>query len=196
MALKKYALAAAVLATISSSTFAADADRGTITFHGLVTPNTCNITLKDDPLSSQTTKDFNVTLPTVSVEDFTPGTAADVNSTLGQAKFALSVSCADTELQSADAQFDSWGGSSANNEGALVPPTGLQGSATNVSLVLHNDGNTKTDLIKIDHPNNTQSTTLTDGKGELNYTVAYMGPATGVTSGSVQAQVAFTMNYQ
>lgn len=198
MKIQKYAVAVAVLTAVSGSAMAATytSDNGTITFHGMVNNNTCTISMKNEPLNPQAGNDFNVNLPTVNVADFTTSTAG-VDSTLGKTPFTLVVDCAADTVASASAQFNSWAGTTSNNAGELVPPANVQGAAKNVSLVLHNDGNTKTDQIKIDQANNTQSVTLdANGHGELDYVVAYVGPATGVTSGSVQAQVAFTMNYK
>lgn len=79
-----------------------------------------------------------------------------------------------------------------------MPQAGLQGEASNVNTVLHNAGNGANDLIKIDQTNNTQKVTDPDNNetgGELVYDVAYMSTG-AVTSGIVQAQVAFTMQYQ
>lgn len=200
MAFKKYTLAAFVLAAFSGSALAANTDAGTITFHGLVSGNTCQISLKDDPINTQAaTNDFNVTLPTVFVKDFVTGSTDSVDSALGKTPFTLVLSNCDASAKGASAQFDSWSGSSASTSGALVPQSGLQGAASNVNLVLHNAGNGASDLIKIDQTNNTQRVTWdpdnNESGGELVYNVAYMNTG-AVSSGVVQAQVAFTMQYQ
>ncbi|HCL5257365.1 TPA: fimbrial protein [Salmonella enterica] len=204
MSFKKYSLAAAiVLAMGMGSAMAADtpSDTGTITFHGLVSNNTCKISLNSQ--TAQDGNDFDVTLDTVYVKNFA-ASLGGASSTLGQTPFTLDLSeCDNATVKSASAQFDSWGGSSSNTGGLLVPPSNLQGAAANVNLVLTNNGNGATDQVKIDQSNNTQIATVsTDGTAHLDYLVAYTQgegwDATNnpVTAGTVQAQVAFTMIYK
>lgn len=198
MSFKKYSLAAAmVLAMTAGSAMAADT--GTITFHGLVTNNTCKISL--DNQIDQDGNDFDVTLGTVAVKDF--ATQLDAASTLGQKTFTLNLSeCAGEALTAATAQFDSWAGSSSTSEGMLVPPSNVEGAAANVNLVLSNNGNGNTDQVKIDQVNNLQSATIKDGAADLSYRVAYIqgqgwdSTTNPVSAGIVQAQVAFTIAYQ
>ncbi|WP_262381656.1 fimbrial protein, partial [Enterobacter hormaechei] len=189
---------ASVLA--AGSAVAAD-DTGTITFHGMVSNNTCQVSL--DQKIDQNGNDFDVTLDTVFVRDFS--TALGTTSTLGEKKFSLSLTGCDTETaKKASAQFSSWAGSSSTEGGLLVPPSNAQGSAKNVNLVLSNDGNSATDQIKIDQTNNTQKATIdaTSGAGNLYYRVAYTqgqgwnATSNPVSAGTVQAQVAFTMIYE
>uniref|UniRef100_UPI00388F7612 fimbrial protein n=1 Tax=Citrobacter portucalensis TaxID=1639133 RepID=UPI00388F7612 len=130
-------------------------------------------------------------------------TALGENSTLGEKQFTLNLSeCDNATVKDASAQFDSWGGSSSTSGGLLVPPANLQGAAENVNLVLANNGNGATDLIKVDQTNNTQKATISaDGTGDLFYRVAYTqgqkwnADSSPVTAGTVQAQVAFTVIY-
>jgi type 1 fimbria pilin len=199
MAFKKYALAAVILAAISGSAIAADApsDTGTITFHGLVNPNTCLITMTGDSTSGQTgvnNNDFDVTLATVNVADFTTNknSANSVTSSLGETAFNLNVKCDGAKnIATVKAQLDPWGGSTASNDGLLVPPTNLMNAAGDVALVLKDGAGAQ---VKMGQANGT-TTPLTSGEAQLDYTVAYSGPATA-TSGMVQAQVAFTMDYE
>ncbi|EAO2685131.1 fimbrial assembly protein [Salmonella enterica] len=201
MTFKKYSLAAAiVLAMGAGSAMAADdSDTGTITFHGLVTTNTCKISL-DDKIN-QDGNDFDVNLDTVAVKDFQ--TALGAESTLGEKNFTLNLTeCDVTTQKTASAQFDSWGGSSSTSEGMLVPPTNLQGAAANVNLVLSNNGNSNTDQVKIDQTNNAQEATITNNAANLFYRVAYTqgqgwdATNSPVSAGTVQAQVAFTIAYK
>ena len=119
-------------------------------------------------------------------------------------KFNLALTGCDTAtVAKASAQFNSWAGSSSTEGGLLVPPANAQGAAKNVNLVLSNDGNTKTDLVKIDQTNNTQQATVdTSGAAKLYYKVAYTQgqgwdqTTNPVSAGTVQAQVAFTMMYE
>lgn len=204
MSFKKYSMAAAVAMVLSAgSAMAADpvpSDTGTITFHGLVSSNTCKISL--DNKIDQDGNDFDVNLDTVFVKDFQ--NALGTASTLGEKPFALNLTGCDADTVSgASAQFDSWGGSSSTSNGLLVPPANLQGAAANVNLVLSNDGNSMNDQIKIDQTNNTQKATVSEnGDANLYYRVAYTqgqnwtdATATPVTAGTVQAQVAFTVIY-
>ncbi|HAS1308094.1 TPA: fimbrial assembly protein, partial [Enterobacter hormaechei] len=179
----------------------ADSDTGTITFHGMVSNNTCQVSL--DQKINQDGNDFDVTLDTVFVRDF--ANALGSTSTLGEKKFSLSLTGCDTAtVKKASAQFSSWAGSSSTEGGLLVPPSNAQGSAKNVNLVLSNDGNSATDQIKIDQTNNSQKATIdgTSGAGNLYYRVAYTqgqgwdATSNPVSAGTVQAQVAFTMIYE
>ncbi|CAH3527745.1 MULTISPECIES: fimbrial protein [Enterobacter] len=204
MSFKKVSMGMAIaLALSAGSAVAATAsnDTGTITFHGMVSNTTCKVSL--DQKIDQSGNDFDVTLDTVSVADFGT-TALGTTSTLGQKKFNLALTGCDTAtVAKASAQFNSWAGSSSTEGGLLVPPANAQGAAKNVNLVLSNDGNTKTDLVKIDQTNNTQQATVdTSGAAKLYYKVAYTQgqgwdqTTNPVSAGTVQAQVAFTMMYE
>ncbi|MFR3744052.1 MAG: fimbrial protein [Escherichia sp.] len=198
---KKYGLAIAMASVLAAGSAVAADDTGTITFHGMVSNNTCQVSL--DQKIDQNGNDFDVTLDTVFVRDF--ATALGTTSTLGEKKFTLSLTGCDTATaKRASAQFSSWAGSSSTEGGLLVPPSNAQGSAKNVNLVLSNDGNSATDQIKIDQTNNTQKATIdaTSGAGNLYYRVAYTqgqgwdATTNPVSAGTVQAQVAFTMIYE
>jgi len=201
MSLKNVGMGVAVaLALSAGSAVAADPDTGTITFHGMVSTNTCQVSL--DQKIDQSGNDFDVTLDTVFVKDFADQLGA--TSTLGQKKFSLSLTgCEAGTAEKASAQFDSWAGTTSNEGGMLVPASNAQGAAKNVNLVLSNDGNSANDQIKVDQTNNNQKATLgTDGTANLYYKVAYTqgqgwdSTSNPVTAGTVQAQVAFTMAYE
>lgn len=201
MSFNKLGLATVVAMVLSAgSAMAASSDTGTITFHGMVSNNTCKVSL--DQKIDQDGNDFDVNLDTVFVKDFT--TALSTDSTLGEKKFSLTLTgCDSATVSQASAQFDSWAGSSSTSGGLLVPPTNTQGAAKNVNLVLSNDGNSATDQIKLDQTNNTQKATIdTNGAGALYYRVAYTqgqgwdANSNPVTAGVVQAQAAFTMIYE
>ncbi|MFB4927832.1 fimbrial protein [Enterobacter hormaechei subsp. xiangfangensis] len=198
---KNYGLAIAMASILAAGSAVAADDTGTITFHGMVSNNTCQVSL--DQKIDQNGNDFDVTLDTVFVRDF--ANALGNTSTLGEKKFTLSLTSCDTATaKKASAQFSSWAGSSSTEGGLLVPPSNAQGSAKNVNLVLSNDGNSATDQIKIDQTNNTQQATIdpTSGAGNLYYRVAYTqgqgwdAASNPVSAGTVQAQVAFTMIYE
>ncbi|MGK6410755.1 fimbrial protein [Enterobacter hormaechei] len=198
---KNYCLAIAMASILAAGSAVAADDTGTITFHGMVSNNTCQVSL--DQKIDQNGNDFDVTLDTVFVRDF--ANALGNTSTLGEKKFTLSLTGCDTATaKKASAQFSSWAGSSSTEGGLLVPPSNAQGSAKNVNLVLSNDGNSATDQIKIDQTNNTQQATIdpTSGAGNLYYRVAYTqgqgwdAASNPVSAGTVQAQVAFTMIYE
>lgn len=202
MTFRKYGLAIAMATVLSTgSAMAKDvpSDTGTITFHGMVSNNTCKVSL--DQKIDQDGNDFDVNLDTVFVKDFS--NALSTSSTLGEKKFSLTLTgCDAATVQQASAQFDSWAGSTSTSGGLLVPPTNTQGAAKNVNLVLSNDGNSATDQIKIDQVNNTQKATIdATGAGALYYRVAYTQgqnwdkTSNPVTAGVVQAQAAFTMIY-
>ena len=198
---KKYGLAIAMASVLAAGSAVAADDTGTITFHGMVSNNTCQVSL--DQKIDQNGNDFDVTLDTVFVRDF--ATALGTTSTLGEKKFTLSLTGCDTATaKRASAQFSSWAGSSSTEGGLLVPPSNAQGSAKNVNLVLSNDGNSAVDQFKIDQTNNSQKATIdeTSGAGNLYYRVAYTqgqgwdATSNPVSAGTVQAQVAFTMIYE
>ncbi|HFV9242920.1 TPA: fimbrial protein [Enterobacter bugandensis] len=201
MSFKKYGMAVAVAMALSAgSAVAAGSDTGTITFHGMVSNNTCQVSL--DQKIDQKGNDFDVTLDTVKVADFS--SALGTTSTLGEKKFSLSLTGCDYEtVKKVSAQFDSWAGSSSTEGGLLVPPSNAQGSAKNVNLVLSNAGSTATDQIKVDQVNNTQKADISAaGAANLYYRVAYTqgqgwnATSNPVSAGTVQAQVAFTMQYE
>lgn len=204
MSFNKLGLATVVAMVLSAgSAMAADpipSDTGTITFHGMVSNNTCKVSL--DQKIDQDGNDFDVNLDTVFVKDFANPLSTD--STLGEKKFSLTLTgCDSATVSQASAQFDSWAGSSSTSGGLLVPPTNTQGAAKNVNLVLSNDGNSATDQIKLDQTNNTQKATIdSNGAGALYYRVAYTqgqgwdANSNPVTAGVVQAQAAFTMIYE
>lgn len=201
MSFNKLGLATVVAMVLSAgSAMAVPSDTGTITFHGMVSNNTCKVSL--DQKIDQDGNDFDVNLDTVFVKDF--ATALSTDSTLGEKKFSLTLTgCDSATVSQASAQFDSWAGSSSTSGGLLVPPTNTQGAAKNVNLVLSNDGNSATDQIKLDQTNNTQKATIdTNGAGALYYRVAYTqgqgwdANSNPVTAGVVQAQAAFTMIYE
>ncbi|CAM6781405.1 Fimbrial assembly protein [Enterobacter asburiae] len=204
MSFNKLGLATVVAMVLSAgSAMAADpipSDTGTITFHSMVSNNTCKVSL--DQKIDQDGNDFDVNLDTVFVKDFANPLSTD--STLGEKKFSLTLTgCDSATVSQASAQFDSWAGSSSTSGGLLVPPTNTQGAAKNVNLVLSNDGNSATDQIKLDQTNNTQKATIdSNGAGALYYRVAYTqgqgwdASSNPVTAGVVQAQAAFTMIYE
>ncbi|HCR1861236.1 TPA: fimbrial protein [Enterobacter hormaechei subsp. steigerwaltii] len=203
MSFNKLGLATVVAMVLSAgSAMAADipSDTGTITFHGMVSNNTCKVSL--DQKIDQSGNDFDVNLDTVFVKDFS--TALGTSSTLGEKKFALTLTgCDSATVKKASAQFDSWAGSSSTSGGLLVPPSNTQGAAKNVNLILSNDGNSATDQIKLDQTNNTQKATIdATGAGALYYRVAYTqgqgwdAASNPVSAGVVQAQAAFTMIYE
>ncbi|MGC9587763.1 UNVERIFIED_CONTAM: fimbrial assembly protein, partial [Salmonella enterica subsp. enterica serovar Rissen] len=83
-------------------------------FHGLVSNNTCKISL--DNKIDQDGNDFDITLDTVFVKNF--ATALGTNSTLGEKQFTLNLSeCDNATVKDASAQFNSWGGSSSTSGG-------------------------------------------------------------------------------
>ena len=169
---KKYGLAIAMASVLAAgSAVAADPDTGTITFHGMVSNNTCQVSL--DQKIDQNGNDFDVTLTLyLCVISQTHWVAP---APLGEKKFSLSLTGCDTAtVKKASAQFSSWAGSSSTEGGLLVPPSNAQGSAKNVNLVLSNDGNSAVDQIKIDQTNNSQKATIdeTSGAGNLYYRVA------------------------
>lgn len=204
MSLNKLGLATVVALVLSAGSAMADegipSDTGTVTFHGMVSNNTCKVSL--DQKINQDGNDFDVNLDTVFVKDF--GTALGTTSTLGEKKFALTLTgCDSATVKKASAQFDSWAGSASTDGGLLVPPTNTQGAAKNVNLVLSNDGNSVTEQVKLDQANNTQKATIdANGAGALYYRVAYTqgqgwdAASNPVSAGVVQAQAAFTMIYE
>lgn len=133
MAFKKYTLAAFVLAAFSGSALAANTDAGTITFHGLVSGNTCQISLKDDPINTQAaTNDFNVTLPTVFVKDFVTGSTDSVDSALGKTPFTTVLSNCDASAK-APAPNLTLVRLKRKHRWCTGPQSGLQGAASTLT---------------------------------------------------------------
>lgn len=120
MSFNKLGLATVVAMVLSAgSAMAADipSDTGTITFHGMVSNNTCKVSL--DQKIDQDGNDFDVNLDTVFVKDF--ANALGTTSTLGEKKFSLTLTgCDSATVKQASAQFDSWAGSSSTSGGLLV----------------------------------------------------------------------------
>lgn len=107
MSFNKLGLATVVAMVLSAgSAMAADpipSDTGTITFHGMVSNNTCKVSL--DQKIDQDGNDFDVNLDTVFVKDF--ATALSTDSTLGEKKFSLTLTgCDSATVSQASAQFD------------------------------------------------------------------------------------------
>lgn len=82
---KKYGLAIAMASVLAAGSAVAADDTGTITFHGMVSNNTCQVSL--DQKIDQNGNDFDVTLDTVFVRDF--ATALGTTSTLVKRNLAF-----------------------------------------------------------------------------------------------------------
>ncbi|EJX0402990.1 fimbrial assembly protein [Salmonella enterica] len=200
MAFKKYALAAAVMAVMSGSAMAADVANGHITFHGLVNPNTCQVTMAGEAVN-QNGNDFDVTLDTVDIADVQALTTDDVNSTLEATPFYMDVKCdapAAGVTAKVSGQFAAFGGATTDSTGALFPASNVAGAAKDVAYVVKNldDNGAAVSQVKMGQTNDVKATLDETGAARLAYNVAYMKTGDAVSSGTVIAQAAYTISYE
>ncbi|ELO82208.1 TPA: fimbrial protein [Salmonella enterica subsp. enterica serovar Enteritidis] len=200
MIFKKYTLAAAVMAVMTGSAMAADVANGQITFHGMVNPNTCQVTMSGENVD-QNGFDFDVTLDTVDVADVKGLTANNVSSVLEETPFYMDVKCeapaAGTEAF-VSGQFAAFGGATTDSSGILFPATNVAGAAQDVAYVVKNldaSGATTTQ-VKMGQVNDAKEKLDETGAARLAYNVAYVKTGENVTSGPVIAQAAYTISYE
>ncbi|MDR5802230.1 fimbrial protein [Caballeronia sp. LZ001] len=173
------AMVAAALGLVASAAFASD---GTITFNGALTATTC--TINGNGTSS---KDFTVTLPTVSTSTLTAS-----GQTAGTTSYNIALTgCAPVTATSEAGVFYEAGATVDANDGRLIVATG---GAGNVKLQLLNaDGS----MIKAGYSRelqNVKSADISSGAASLSYQVQYY--ATGATTaGAANSSVIYSIDY-
>ena len=168
-----------VLAT--SSVFAAD---GTITINGLVTDKTCTV-------NAGTTKDFTVTLPTVS-----QSVLAAKGNTAGRTPFTINLT--GCTASSKVATYFEPGATVDFTTGHLNNATGT-GTATNVQVQLLGSNNAVIPVLAAGAGGVQTNSQLVDvsgaGSADLNYYAQYYATDAS-TPGSVATSVKYTIIYQ
>ena len=177
--MKKTLLAIPLLVLATSSVFAAD---GTITINGQVTDKTCTV-------NAGTTKDFTVTLPTVS-----KSVLAVAGATAGRTPFTINLT--ECTAGSKVATYFEPGSTVDFNTGRLI---NASGTATNVQVQLLGSSNEVIPVLAGAATGgvqaNSQVVAVTNGSADLNYYAEYY--ATGAsTPGSVATTVKYTIIYQ
>nr|WP_181716730.1 type 1 fimbrial protein [Psychrobacter sp.]QJS05751.1 pilus assembly protein, pilin FimA, ferrous iron transporter B [Psychrobacter sp.] len=176
--MKKTLLALPLLLLATSSVFAAD---GTITINGQVTDKTCTV-------NAGTTKDFTVTLPTVS-----QSVLAVAGNTAGRTPFTINLT--GCTAGSKVATYFEPGATVDFNTGRLNNATG---TATNVQVQLLGSNNTAIPVLAAGAgglQTSSQLVAVADGSANLNYYAEYY--ATGAsTPGTVATTVKYTIIYQ
>ena len=172
------------LLTIAASTitFQASASDNTISFHGQVAEQTCNVTVNGNSTSPM------VLLPTVST-----GELANVNSVAGLTAFEVAVT--DCGSIAAGTTFSTvFVGNNVTTAGNLG---NIGGSAQNVELqILEKEG---TDIINLSNgPVSTEGFALVAGESSAsrNYYVQYHSPLGGATAGDVKGTLQYAITYQ
>ncbi|MFY0480741.1 fimbrial protein [Achromobacter marplatensis] len=178
--MKKTLLSVAVLSIASFSVQIAHANDGKITFNGNVTAQTCQI-------NKDSSKDFEVTLPTVSTS-----TLSGAGKTAGTTRFEISLTECSAGITNVRAFFEHANGTTTDGRLKNSSATG----ATNVEIELVR-GEDVSPII-VGAPVATQGVlpvTVIEGNAKLVYAARYY--ATGAAGpGPVVAQTVYTIAYQ
>lgn len=179
----KLSLVSAVLVAglgLSAASFAAATPDGTITINGALTATTCTING-----NGSGSKDFTVTLPTVSTALLT-----GAGSSTGVTGFtiALTACTADVPVHT----FFNYG-ANVQPDGALKNATG---TAANVEVQLLNKNLALLDLTKADGVQGDVSTAISGGAATMQYAAQYYSPLGGAGAGSVATSVTYNISYQ
>lgn len=187
--MKKMTLSA-LMAAAACAPFAAHAADGTISFTGSVTAVSCTP-------AAGSSRDFTVALSPVAASSLTT-----VGSPAGTKEFTIAVTgctsgAARAYFESTSPQVDSTTGNLKLLAGTAAAP-----AATNVQLAIYR-GATKLDLSKGSASQDTTAGDValtSDGatpahyNGTLKYNVAYVATAAGVTAGSANSSVMYTID--
>ncbi len=181
--MKKLVLAVSIITVLAGVSTAQAASTGTITFNGLLTANTCDVSVAGQ------TADATVVLPTISTSQLTGATQ-----TAGRTGFDMALSnCAGT-LKTASAFFES--GSSVDvNTGRLL---NMSGTATNVDLQLRDGTSASQAVIQAGNTNQVTNTSYVDvssGSATLPYAVEYYAKG-ATTAGTVVSNVVYSIQYK
>jgi major type 1 subunit fimbrin (pilin) len=176
--MNKRILALAIAASLLP--LVATASDGTLTFGGELKAATCNIT---------GSKDFTVTLPTVSASSF-----ATTTDKVGDTLFSIAVSGCTALLTGANVYFEH--GPNVVSATGNLKNTASSGAATNVELSLFTTSGQPIDLAPPTGLGQYQpfANNLAANAGRLDFIVAYFSNGV-VTPGTVQSSVTYSMVY-
>lgn len=181
--MKKRVIAASVIAALVSVSAVQAASTGTITFNGLLTATTCDVTVAGQ------TANATVVLPTIGINQLM--TAGQTN---GRTGFNMALAnCAGT-LKTASAFFES-GNSVDTTTGRLHNMTG---TATNVDLQLRDGASATQAVIQAGNTNQIANTTYVStasGTATLPYEVEYYANGE-TTAGTVVSSVVYSIQYK
>lgn len=159
--MKKLASFTSFVLLLTTASFVHSASTGTITFNGLLTANTCDVTVDGQGA------DATVVLPTIGINQLAAATK-----TAGETGFNMALSNCSGTLETASAFFES--GSSVDIATGRLK--NISGSATNVSLQLLDASSPSNAVIQVGNQSQTTSTTYKDissGSVMLPYAVRY-----------------------
>ncbi|MEE7533822.1 type 1 fimbrial protein [Klebsiella huaxiensis] len=181
--MKKLVIAASIMAALGTLSAAQAASTGTITFNGLLTANTCDVSVDGKG------PDATVILPTVGTN------VLDVaGKTTGRTGFNMALTDCEGSLKTASTFFQA---------GASVDPvTGrlknMTGTAKNVDLQLRDGSSSSQAVINAGNSSQVLNTTYVDissGSAVLPYMVEYY--AKGATeAGTVVSSVVYNLQYK
>ncbi|MGV2293077.1 fimbrial protein [Trinickia sp. YCB016] len=175
--LKKISLAIALMGAFASSAFATATDgKGTVTFNGTLTDNTCTIDAGD--------VNKTVTLPTISTKSL--ATAGDV---AGSTMFSIHVSACSPTVTQVAAHFETTN-LEQTSRGAKNLNDGQAGGATKVAVqMLDGDGTTVLNL-----GTKGSAVAVTNNAATMYYGGRYYALGQ-TTAGTVKAVVSYTLAY-
>ncbi|BBP98294.1 ferrous iron transporter B [Burkholderia sp. SFA1] len=177
------ALASGAMILASGSAFASD---GTVTFNGALTAQTCTING-----NGSSSKDFTVTLPTVSTGAFSAGQPR-----AGATSYNIALTnCAPVSATSKAAVFYEAGATVDPTDGRLMVASG---GAQNVKLELSNANDATGEYIKAGYSRDLQNSKPADissGSATLFYRVQYFATS-APTAGAANSSVTYVIDYQ
>lgn len=177
---------AATLGVLALSPMSAKAADGTITFNGKITGQTCDING-----NGTGSKDFTVTLPTVSKNSL-----ANAGDWAGRTPFSIALSNCSPDTGNVATYFEP-GASVDLATGQLIVDSGAN-AATNVELGLLNGDTTAISVGATTggaNSSNSKSVALAGGAATLNYFVQYVAYQGASTEGDVASRVQYTIIY-
>jgi len=181
--MKKSAISALIAGALSLAAGAAFASDGTITFNGALTATTCAING-----NGTSSKDFTVTLPTVSTSTLTAA-----GQTAGATSYSIALTgCTPVTTTSKAAVFYEAGSTVDPADGRLVVATG---GAQNVKLELLNQDETQIKAGFSRDLQNSKAANISSGAATLNYEVRYYATA-ATTAGAASSSVVYSIDYQ
>lgn len=181
--MKKIILAASISAVLGSLSFAHAASTGTITFNGLLTATTCNVSIEGQGANAA------IGLPTIGTSDLTAA-----GRTAGRTGFNMSLTDCTGSLTEASAFF----AAGTTVDLATGRLKNMSGDAENVELQLRDGSSSTHEVIRAGNTSQVAGTTYVDissGSATLPYLVEYY--ATGAaTAGTVGSSVVYSLQYQ
>lgn len=181
--MKKLIIATSIVAALTSIASVQAASSGTITFNGLLTASTCDVSVAGQGA------DAEVVLPTIGTNQLTSATQ-----TAGRTGFNMALSNCSGTLQTASAFFEA-GNSVDVTTGRLK---NMSGTATNVELQLRDGSSSSQAVIQAGNTNQVDNTTYVDvstGSATLPYAVEYYA-TDATTAGTVVSNVVYSIQYK